>query len=354
MRPFSRRRPIPNNNLQTTNQAQIEYDKLTSFFKYLVTISTAAIALVFALTFKSTSDFRDDFKERERKMDEDLEKEKISMKEELARLHVDYKDTEKELREKVKAAENDIVIQLNHVKKDAIYTAQIAANNAIENVFKANNIDSFIINVAKQHIKPLIEEDRIKKVDDAIDNLRTDDPYQQASAFLVINNNLSYKLTKNQISKLISNYKTKNNDPSAGYYNVAPLLYEQDKEVYDFIEYVIQNKPQGLVINAVFQYISKSKHKYSMNSVINMAQKNEHKDSFYINFIQSISINPIYDVKDFLNNEELVNTIINDLQDNEIISLYNQLQSNTGSYLNPEEFVKSYFARKTIHVMPKN
>lgn len=236
------------------DQPKLEYDRLISYFKYLVTITMSAIAIIVGVavyfTYKDAKEFKAELKEKEEILENILKGEKEKMKEDILEIKEKYKETENEFKEEVKATKTDAVNQISSIKSEALQTAKTAANDEIEKTFRDNNIDSFIVKVAKKHMEPqftkAILEERDKKIEDAILKMEGSDIYEMNIASLLLNTNLQYPLKQIHIDKLIELCKSKKNI-SMNPYICSALSYQKNNDkVIKFFEYIIINEKEDI------------------------------------------------------------------------------------------------------------
>ncbi|MEO6302207.1 MAG: hypothetical protein ABIP51_03435 [Bacteroidia bacterium] len=229
------------------DQPKFEYDRLISYFKYLVTITMGAIAIVVGVvvyfTYKDAKEFKAELKEKEEKLESILNGEKNKMKEDIREIKEKYKETENEFKAEVRATKTDAVNQISIIKGEAIQTAKTAANDEIEKTFRDNNIDSFIVKVAKKHMDPQVTkailDERDRKIEDAIFKMEGSDIYEMNIASLLLNTNLQYPLKQIHIDKLIELCKSNKNVFMNPYICSALSYQKNNSKVTEFFEYII-------------------------------------------------------------------------------------------------------------------
>lgn len=139
---------------------KLQYEKLASYFKYLVGITMSAITIVCAvagfLFWNSGKEMREEFNNKNvelrndfKAIQEDLKQQKASMQFELSKL------SEKSNSEIEKTRINAIG-EIENVKTYASSEARLEARNKINEVFNNKNFDDFVAQIAKERMEPQI------------------------------------------------------------------------------------------------------------------------------------------------------------------------------------------------------
>lgn len=330
------------------NQAKIEYDRLISFFKYLLGIVVGAITIVVAVvvsfTYKDASEYRKELKEREEKLENRFKEDRESMKTEMKGLKEDYK-------EKLKLTQNEAIAQIGSIRNDAVQTAKSAANEKIEETFKNGNINALVIDVAKKYMEPevtrMILEERDKKIDDAIAKMETGDVYDGNAGSLVLNTNLQYGFNKEQIDKLINLYKSKKNVAMNGYVCSALLREKNNKEVVQFFEYILNYEKEDLESRDIaIGFILTSKIRTNFNFFLETIRMAQDKYQIFMTYAKYSAQSSTFSPLEFLDSKEIVDLGLKDLKGDQLKSVGQVVLDYVKSKLSESEIKKTYFYQK--------
>lgn len=320
---------------------KLQYEKLTSFFKYLVGITMSAITLICAvagfLFWSSGKEMREEFKSKNEElenglktMQEDFKLQKETMQLELSKL------SEKSNSEIEKTRINAIG-EIENIKTYSSNEARSEARNKINEVFTNKNFDDFVAKIAKERMEPQIinlvdkklSQNEKELIDQAINNIESLDKGRFILAVNYLQTNPQIKLNNIQIQKIINSCKAINDEYKLSIMGI--LLFKKSELTTDFFtnELEKENNPSQ---NYAIQYFAFNNIDYNkFEDIIYNIMKRNSESGIYINSIETCrTLNKVYVFK-LLNSTVLINLFkrrpaeeVQGTKDN----LYNNLKSN--------------------------
>jgi hypothetical protein len=134
-------------------EAEIHYKELQSYFKWLVTMTLAALGIIISvglfIFYKDMSQARSDLKSQ------------------VERIKLDVKDEVQRARESANS-------EISKIRGDAASIARVEAQKGVDEAFKGTNIVTMVETAAKRQVGPVIERQVRNEVDRVIQSIQAD------------------------------------------------------------------------------------------------------------------------------------------------------------------------------------
>jgi len=140
------------------NDEREHYKSLISLFKYSVTIITTVITLIGGALAWITYSNGQEMREAMQQEKENLKSEVAEMKAEVGEERERLQNLEKEMFSNVYYVRNQTDQQISVIRDEASVMAKTEARNRIDQVFKDNNFEGFVEDVARDRMEPQIKD----------------------------------------------------------------------------------------------------------------------------------------------------------------------------------------------------
>lgn len=201
---------------------KILYDSLTSYFKYLVSITIGAITILGAFAgyffYSNGQEMREEIRLQKAEVKENVEEMKRTLadqKKDFEAQKVDIKEQLISLSQRINSQINETssaaIKEVSNIKNVASSLAQSEAKKKINEVFDNKNFDQFVEKIAKDRMEPQINNLVDKKIalnetaqiNNSLVNLSSSDKVKSINASNYLQSNSHIKLSDSQISKII-------------------------------------------------------------------------------------------------------------------------------------------------------
>lgn len=205
----------------TSNEKNL-YESLTSYFKYLVTITIGAISIlgVFAgyFFYSNGQEMREDLKGQRLEVKEKVEEMKTALKDQKQEFETQKLLMVEELNKlsqktnsEIDATRTTAISEISNIKGVAARLAETEARKKINELFDNKNFDQYVSDIAKERMEPQINNLVDKKIllnqnaaiNELVNDLSSTDRYKSIPASTYLTNNLHIKLSEEQINKII-------------------------------------------------------------------------------------------------------------------------------------------------------
>ncbi len=287
---------------------KLQYEKLTSYFKYLVGITMSAITIICAvagfLFWNSGKEMREEFNTKNEELrndfkaiQEDLKEQKTTMQFELSKL-IEKSNAE------IEKTRINAVSEIENVKTYASNEARSEARNKINEVFTNKNFDDFVAKIAKERMEPQIinlvdkrlNQNEKEIINQAINDIESLDKSKFILAINYLQTNPQIKLSDNQIQKIINSSKAINDEYKLSIMGV--LLFKKSDLTTDFFSKELENQNNYSEVFAI-QYFAFNKIEYNkFEEIIYKIMKKNPESGIYTNSVETCrTINKSYTLR---------------------------------------------------------
>ncbi|MBK0370716.1 YtxH domain-containing protein [Flavobacterium agrisoli] len=202
---------------------KILYESLTSYFKYLVSITIGAITILGAfagyLFYSNGQEMREDLRLQKAELKENVEEMKTTLAEQKKNFEVQKTDIKEQLillsqrvNSEINETSSAAIKEVSNIKVVASSLAESEAKKKINEVFDNKNFDQFVEKIAKDRMEPQINNLVDKKIainetiqiNNSLINLSSNDKVKSINASNYLQSNSQIKLSNSQISKIVS------------------------------------------------------------------------------------------------------------------------------------------------------
>ncbi|MBO9732402.1 MAG: hypothetical protein J7623_27420 [Chitinophaga sp.] len=310
---------VPNNS---TSQEKLHYDSLISLFKYCVGVFTVIGVVIGWLAYNNGQEMRQAMKEERKEMEERIKE----MKGDLRLQEMDLLKKEEEMKKEVLKLVETTGSEVKNTRELAVAqigsiqgVATTQARNRIDEIFRNNNFESFVENVARERIEPRINEIvdskfdslddvKMRKVDELISELANSNLAIQRRSLSALQLNFNTRFTETQIKNIISALDEKKISSSLERTVCAMLLGQNSPFINDFFK---RRLLAGYADEA------------SIESGLTYTMLNKEPMSFYLSVLKAFNETFIYNnfivysqlvdkkmTVEFLNNKPLVDLVL--------------------------------------------
>lgn len=311
---------------------ELHYASLISLFKYTVSI-LGVIGTLFAfgigwITYSDGKEMRAELKEQRRQMKEEVKEMKSELKEARGVMQTQAEDLKQNTLISMDQTKRDALSQISGVKENSTLIAQTQAKKSIDAVFDVNNIDQFIIKVAKDRMEPQVKslvdgavaDLKTKRKFQIIDDIKTNDHSLITKALNNLKLYPDIEFNEDEINTIFQIiYSDK--DPESRWTLARLFIYRPSNTV---TKYFLKDLKDDLFITEQFNYfvINSNERKHLIDVCKHIMSTSDGKTttalSSYVELIRSASIERPDVALMLLNNNELVSNIRNKFVYNDI------------------------------------